>query len=420
MKKVFIYLHACDLRGLDANRTIKYLSENNYKFVNKPKEADIIIFFACAVHNRFADESLKMIRDFQKYDAELIVAGCLPAIEKEELAKIFNGKTICTRDIENIDRIFPENNIKYCEISDANIVFRNFSGVKSLEILRKISKDIKTIERGYLKIGNYILKNLLGEHSMFYRFVPDASFYHIRISTGCLGKCSYCTIKKAIGPLSSKPIEEIKRELKSGLSKGYKKLIIDGDETGGYGTDLNSSFPELLYKITEIKGDYTISIRNLDPKWIIRYIDDLEIILKRKKIRSIETSIQSGSNRILKLMNRYSNIEEIKDVLLRLRTFFPDLSLTTDYILGFPSETMDDFHQTLGFFRDINFSGGMIIPFSCKTGTEAENIEPKITKKEMSQRFRFARKFLKHFGYHVIYSSRTKFFIFNNETYRNG
>jgi threonylcarbamoyladenosine tRNA methylthiotransferase MtaB len=420
MKKIFFYLHACDLRGLDAKRTIKYFSENNYKLVLNPDDADIIIFFACAVKNNTTDESMRMIKEFQKYDAELIVTGCLPAIEKEKLSKIFSGKTICTKDIEKIDDIFSENRIKYRNINDANIVFRNSYGIKSQLFFRKITKDFRLIERVYLKFGNYVLKNLLGEHSMFYRSTSDISLFLIRISTGCLGNCSYCTIRKAIGPMVSKSQEEIIREFKKGLNNGYEKLIIAGDETGGYGTDINSNFPELLYKLTEIKGDYTISIRNLDPKWIVRYINDLEIILKRKKIRSIETSIQSGSNRILKLMNRYSNIQEIEEVLIQLKSFYPDLSLTTDYILGFPSETIDDFNQTMEFFRRINFSGGMIIPFSCKSGTEAESIEPKITQKEMSCRFRIAKKYLKNLDYHVIYRPRKKYFIFDNRTYRNG
>jgi tRNA A37 methylthiotransferase MiaB len=419
MKKIFIYVHGCERRGLDASRTIKYLSENNYTIVDNPTDADTIIFFACAALNSIADESIKKIKGFQKYNAELIVAGCLPVIEKEKLARIFNGKIISTRDIEKIDTLFPGNKIKYRNIDDANIVYRNFKEFVPLGVLKKGFKNVESMEKVYVDIKNHVLKGLFGEHAFIYRFLPDPSLYHVRISTGCLGNCSYCSIKKGIGDCVSKPIDECINEFINGLNQGYKRLTIDGDDTGAYGLDIDNTFPELLYKITEIDGDYRISIRNLHPVWIVRYIDDLEIILKRKKIHYIETPIQSGCARILKLMKRYSDVERMKDAIFRLKKSFPDISLVTDYIIGFPMETEEDFKQTLNYLKEIEFSAGMIVPFSCTAGTEASNIEPKVGQWDVLRRIKFAKKFLKNLGYHVVYFSRKEFFLFWNESYKN-
>jgi len=418
-KKIYIHVQACDRRGLDANKTAKYLSKNNYEIVNRAKNADIILFFACAALNTITEDSLKTIKKFQKYDAELIIAGCLPEIEKEKLSKIFNGKTICTKDIEKIDTIFPENRIKYSTTDDANIVFKNLNELSPLEILKRTFRSIKSIESIYINVKNHIFKNLFGENSFIYRVFPDPLLYHVRTSTGCSGNCSYCSIKKGIGPCASKPLEDCIEEFRNGLNKGYKRFAIDGDDTGAYGIDIGSNLPELLYKITEIQGDYKISIRNIRPDWIVRYINDLEIILKRKKIISIESSIQSGSIRILKLMNRYSDIEKMKNAFLRLKKSFPSISLVTDYIIGFPTESEEDFKQTLDYLKEINFNAGMIIPFSCNTGTEAEKIVPKITRKDTYRRIKNAKKFLKKSGYHILFIPWNELFIFWNENYKN-
>ena len=418
MKKIFIYTHSCDRRGLDANKTIQFLTENNYKIVDNPKDADIIIFFACAALKSITDKSLKLIKKFQKYNAELIVAGCLPAIEKEQLVEIFDGKTIITRDIERIDDIFPENKIKYHDIADANFVFHNLNKKTIRGTFRDTFWMIKPIARIYNKTRNHIIKSLFGEDSLIYRYLPEKSEYHIRISTGCLGNCSYCSIKDGIGPCVSKPLDECMKEFKNGLNHGFEKFVIDADETGCYGLDINSSLPELLYNITEIPGDYKISIRNLDPRWVVRYVNDLEIILKRRKIVDIESSIQSGSIRILKSMKRYSDLKKMKDAYVRLKKAYPNISLVTDYILGFPTESKEEITQTLRYIGEISFTSGTIIPFSCRIGTEAENIEPKITSQQMSRGLRYAKKYLKKIGYSVLYFPRRGFFIFWKKHYK--
>ncbi|UCD13308.1 MAG: hypothetical protein JSW60_07050, partial [Thermoplasmatales archaeon] len=125
MKKIFIYHRSCTLRSLDASRVSSYFSKNNYKIVNKPKDADIIFFIGCAALDNVTDQSLQIIKELQKYDAELIVAGCLPTIESEKLANIFTGRTINAKDLDKdpdkMDELFPENMIKFRDIDDANI-----------------------------------------------------------------------------------------------------------------------------------------------------------------------------------------------------------------------------------------------------------------------------------------------------------
>jgi tRNA A37 methylthiotransferase MiaB len=214
--------------------------------------------------------------------------------------------------------------------------------------------------------------------------------YRMRVSWGCNSNCSYCGIKEAIGPHKSKSIEKIIGEFRQGLNKGYKHFVINADDIGAYGTDINSSFAELLDKLTNISGEYDISIANLSPRWLIKYIDDLEKIFKRKKIMRLSVPIQSGSSRILKLMNRYPDTDKIKDAFLRLKTAFPKLSLHTHVILGFPTETDEDLKHTLYFIKNSNISAGQIKPFSCKAGSGAEHIVPKVSQEEIYKRSQYA------------------------------
>ena len=113
MKRIFVTNYGCHLRSLDAEKIRNYFSWNGYKIVNTPENADIIFFISCAAFDKKAENALNKVKKFQKYDAELIVGGCLPVIEKEELANIFSGKTISTKDLDKIDDLFPENKIKF-------------------------------------------------------------------------------------------------------------------------------------------------------------------------------------------------------------------------------------------------------------------------------------------------------------------
>ncbi|EMR75295.1 2-methylthioadenine synthetase [Thermoplasmatales archaeon SCGC AB-540-F20] len=417
MKKIYIYAHSCKLRFLDASRVRSYFSHNNYKIVNKPKDADIIFFIGCAAIDYITDEALHMVKEFQKYDAELIVAGCLPNIEKEKLADIFAGRTIDTKDLDKdpdkMDELFPENRIKFREIDDANISFQNLNEGKLAEAIKKIFRNMRWIENTYARIKGHVLKNIMGEHSFFYNVLIDEPMYRMRISWGCNCNCSYCGIKKAIGSHKSKPLEQVIEEFRNGLNKGYKHFMMNADDIGAYGTDINSSFTELLDKMTNIPGEYKISIANLSPRWLIKYIDDLEEIFKRQKIIRLGVPIQSGSSRILKLMNRFHDTEKIKEVLIRLKTAFPMLSLHTHIIVGFPTETEEEFEQTLSFINKCNLSAGQVNIFSRKAGAEAERIEPKIPQDEIYKRMKYAKEFLKKAGYNVTYKSKGNIFLFD-------
>jgi len=401
-KKVFIYKNACQRRSLDAKKFSTYFSKNNYKIVDDPKEADYIIFVTCAFINDMADQCLNTIKKFKKYNAELIVAGCLPDIAGEKLRKVFNGKTITTKDMDKIDEIFKSDKIKCRDVSDEHSAWHNYNlfGISSepVKFFKKILKEHKSLNKVYKFLKENVLKKYFGDRFPFYLLFVDMqneNSYILVISRGCIHNCSYCAIKKAVGPLKSKPVDQCVKEFKDGLKQGYSDFILDADDIGIYGIDIKSNLPELLDKITKIEGNYSITLENTHPKWIIKYAEELEEILKRKKIKSILLSIQSGNNRILKIMRRSHEAEALIDTISRLKKAYSGLEIRAHFLVGFPTETIEEFMDTVELIKKIHFDGLMLFLYSDVDGTEASNIEPKVTMREMRKRRRIARKALR-------------------------
>ena len=409
MKNIYIISNGCFRRGLDAKRIADYFSKNDYELVKKPEKADIIIFLACASSHAMETMSFNTIKNFSNYKGELVIGGCLPAILKEKLDNSFNGKKFITKEIEKIDNLFPKNKVKFKDIDDANSFYLNLNNHN-----RNFSFEIK----------NFLVKNYYGSKSFIYNdlFNPKnrENYFFLRISWGCNNSCAYCAIKKAIGFHKSKSIEECVNEFKKGLDQGYKYFQIEGDDTGAYGLDNGSNITDLLDRITRIPGDYAIFISNFHPKWVIRYLSELEKIIKRKKISNILIPLQSGSNRILDLMHRGTSIEKTVKAIKVLKRADPDLKIATHFIVGFPTETNEDFQQTLRVAEEIQFSAGFFINFTNQKGTVANKIYPKISKNDKNVRLKTAKKFLAKQGYKaVFYGKKNGFFFDKNDFFEN-
>jgi tRNA A37 methylthiotransferase MiaB len=413
-KKIFIHNMGCERRGLDAQRTYCYFKSNGYEIVYDPKKADYIIFFTCAFVDSVAESCFSVIKKFSTYSAELIVAGCLPEIEKEKISKYFNGKQIATKDISEIDKFFKKNNIPFTSIEDQNFIYCNKNIREINSLFYTIFGGSQFFDKINKKVRLNLLKYIFGEYSLAYIYSNEHQ-YHLRIGWGCTDNCSYCAIKKAIGSLRSKPIDICLKEFKKGLNEGIKKFVLAGDDVGAYGIDIGTSFPSFLNKITNIEGDYEIFIHDFNPKWLVKYDSKLINIFKKGKISIIEIPMQSASPRILKLMNRFHNINDISRLISRLKETVPETKIFTDYIIGFPSETWDEMEQTLNFIVENNFSSGFVMPFSQRSGTKSEEIEPKISQIEKQERINYSKDFFKKHGYKV-YSPHPYFYIFDKKS----
>lgn len=404
--KVFIHAkYLCDRRKLDANKIHKYLTLNDYKIIKNPKKADIIILVTCGADNTVADVYFGIIEEYKKYKAELIVAGCISETDHERFQKSYDGEYICTKEIEKIDDYFPRRKINFSQLEDFNRPLVHIDLSKIRDTFRELFTMSSFTRKNYVKFFNYILKNLFGNNYILLgnlMNLPLDDYCVIRISWGCLNNCSYCSIKNAVGKFHSKPIEDCIKEFKGMVKKGYTNFYLTADDTGAYGIDIEKTFPNLLNKLIKIEGNYKIGIYALNPIWLVKYIDELETIIESKKIIGIHIPIQSGCNHILKLMNRYSDVEKIKEAFIRLKKANPNIDLYTHIIVGFPSETEGEFQQTLSFIKDLKLSGGSFIRMSIKKGTPVEGIEPKIPKDEINKRKTHGKKYVKRLGYSVF------------------
>ena len=412
MKNILLYVWGCECRALDAQKLSKYFLENGYCLTNNAKNADLIFFIACGATDIITKSSLDKVKQLKSYNSELIVGGCVPETDKVELSKIFNGTTMVTKNLnqnpDKIDSLLPNCKIKFSEINDANRLYKNSYGFTHIEFFFNILFQMKLFK----KFKKHVISHVLGIDTPFGKYMVQSSLYVIRISWGCMGRCAYCAIRNAIGDFESKPLNECILELKKGLGGGADKYLLVADEMGAYGLDKGTTFPKLLRKMTDIDKKYSISIRHLDPRWIVRYIDDIEKILSSGKIDSIDIPIQSGNNRILKVMNRYDNINKIKESIKRLQIAYPNIHLHTHIIVGFPTESWDEFRQSLEFVTDLNLQGGLFFPFSSKPGTKAEKLDLKIPKKEVKNRLKYFKKYLKRHGYLVIYLGHQQHIFF--------
>ena len=402
-KKIFIYANnVCERRKLDIRRIATYFTKNGYQIITNPRKADIIILSTCGANDILTNYHLDNIKRFKKYRADLIVTGCIPDTDKGKFEKIYDGEFITTKNLEKIDTYFPDNKIKFNEIEDCNQPWITIDESKINNVFKKLFMSSVISKKLYVGFLDYLLKKFVNEgHLLLGNLLdlPFDDFYTIRISEGCLGNCSYCSIKRALGMFQSKPFDQCITEFKKGLDAGFSNFFITAEDTGAYGKDIGKTFVDLLDELTKIKGKYSIGILEINPVWLIQQIDSFEGIMKRGKIKAINVPVQSGSNRILKLMHRYSNSEKIQDVLLRLKKAHPDLTLGTHVIVGFPTETEEEFKETLQLVKKTKINIGALVPMSIKQDTIAENIEPKITPNEISKRLKYGKKYLNQLGY---------------------
>jgi threonylcarbamoyladenosine tRNA methylthiotransferase CDKAL1 len=210
----------------------------------------------------------------------------------------------------------------------------------------------------------------------------------IPIAEGCLGHCSYCIVRLVRGTLRSVPSDTIVGSVKKALDKGAKEIFLTAQDTGAYGLDKDTSLPALMRGILRIEGDHRIRLGMMNPFSIAGIVDDLIPVLNDPRMyKFAHIPVQSGSDRILKLMKRPYTEGQYRDIVTRLRRGVPGITLSTDYIVGFPTETEADFDLTVDDLRATGPLKVNITRFSPRPGTPAAAMEnmPFRVKKERSR-----------------------------------
>ena len=346
--KFYIYTLGCKVNTYESNVMRDKLLNKGYIEGNE-KDSDIYIINTCTVTNTSDNKSLKMVRRVikNKPNSIIVVVGCMTQV-----------------------------NSKLLDNLNVSIILGNNGKSKIVEYINEYLKTKQPIKI----IDNIMEKDF--EDMCLNNFNKTRAF--VKIEDGCENFCSYCIIPYARGKVRSKEPNVVIDEINKLVSDGHKEIVLTGIHTGHYGSDINYSFPKLLKDIEEIKGLERLRISSIE---ITELDDEFLNVLKNSKILvdHMHIPIQSGSDEILKLMNRKYDKQYFINKINEIRSIRPNISITTDLIVGFPGETEELFNETIDTINKIKFSKIHVFPFSLRKGTKAEELPNHIddvTKKE--------------------------------------
>jgi len=313
--KIFIKTYGCQANVNDSEILASKLINQGNEIVETESQADKIIVNTCAVKNKTQSKILHYLK--KNSDKEIEIGGCL------------------TKSLD---------------------FHKNFPRTKIIDTINtnKLSKNISR---------------------------KNKEIAIIQICQGCLNYCTFCSTKLARGNLKSYRIGDIKRTFESSINQGCNLIYLTSQDNGAYGKDIKTSLPELLDELTNVEGNYKIRVGMMNP-WHLRKIKKqiIESYKSPKIIKFIHIPVQSGSEKVLKDMKRIHTVEEFREIVdLFRKNFprekFPDSTIATDIIVGYPTETEEDFQKTFNLIKETKPEVLNISSFSSRPGTKASKLK---------------------------------------------
>ena len=359
MKVGFVSL-GCSKNLIDTEIAIGHFKNNKYEIESNPEKAEIIVVNTCGFIESAKEEAINTILEMAEYKKKkckyLIVMGCLVQRYYEELVKALPEVDLFIKIDEydkmwqKIEKLIKENTV---EISTTNT-----------------SKKITEIKPLPMPTHNEFFERIV---------TTGTNFAYLKIGEGCSNRCTYCAIPYIRGPFVSRPQEEIIEEAKILANKGIKEIIIIAQDTTKYGVDIygEPKLAELLQKISEIPEIKWIRLLYSYPEGITDEL--IQTVKNNEKIcKYFDIPIQHISDSILKKMNRKTNKKQIENLLEKLRSEIPDVTLRTSLIVGFPGETEKDFEELSEFVRTAKFDKLGAFMYSKEEGTPAARLPEQI------------------------------------------
>ncbi|MBC7343563.1 MAG: tRNA (N6-isopentenyl adenosine(37)-C2)-methylthiotransferase MiaB [Clostridia bacterium] len=359
--KFFIKTFGCQMNQYDSEILAALLTQKGYEEANNENEADVIILNSCAVRQKAEDKMYSLLgrlKSMKKQNPNLLlgVGGCVP--QQPGVAQEIRKR------IPEVDFVFGTHNV--CNVP---------------ELIAQAQRQEKPI----VEVVDEPLKKA---ELVFPRRAAGVNAF-VTISSGCNNYCSYCIVPYTRGPEISRSPEAIVKEVQEAVQEGFREITLLGQNVNSYGKDLGVSirFPDLLEKINAIDGVSRIRFVTSHPKdfdrRLILAIRDLS-----KVCEHVHLPVQSGSNRILAQMNRRYSREQYMELVEEIRQENPEVSITTDLIVGFPGESDQDFADTMDLVEKLHFDQAFTFVYSPRPGTAAyglKNEVPSTMKKERIQ-----------------------------------
>ncbi len=338
MTKVYAEVYGCPSNIADYEISLGLLNKAGFEFVDSPKESDINIIFTCVVKEPTSKRMEYVIGNMVKLDTPLLVAGCMPRIYQDKINMLAPDASMLGPD--SIEKVVDVVNMV---LDGERVIF--------IENLRKSKMEFDRL-RKYDDVG----------------IIP--------ISIGCNQKCTYCCVKFARGELYCYPPEDVIDDVKTAVNDGCDEIWITSQDNASYNYD-GIRLPEFLGMVCEVPGDFIIRVGMMNPTYLKddKMLDNLLHVYNNKKIKKfLHIPVQSGSNSVLKSMKRGYSVGDFKNIVKRFRKEIPDIFLSTDIIVGFPTETEDDFRKTIELITEIKPDNVNVSKFGPRPGTKSEEM----------------------------------------------
>lgn len=365
-KKVKIETFGCQMNKSDSEKIVGLLSTIGYESTEFSEDADLIIINTCSIRENAVNRLVGHLGAFKKlkeYNPNLIigVGGCVPQHEKENIRK----------KARHVDIVFGS---------------QNFNEIHNM---------IERFEKKRKPIVEIVKQSKIYDNEM--PITRDGKFNAwVTIMNGCSRYCTYCIVPYVRGHEVSRPVDSIIREVETAAAEGFKEITLLGQIIDLFGRDLKprTTLDELLYKVSAVPGIERIRFLTSHPKYMSKSIVDAVAELPNV-CEYFHLPLQAGNDDILKAMNRHNNLEEYDDLVNYIRLKVPNAVLTTDFIVGFPGETEEQFMDTVNTCIKYQFDGANTSAFSPRPGTPAAEMENQIPEEEKSRRLNALNRVLK-------------------------
>jgi threonylcarbamoyladenosine tRNA methylthiotransferase CDKAL1 len=355
--RVYVKSFGCPTNLADGEAVAGCLLNSGFDIVGEIRNADILIYNTCAVKSPTENRIMNILRKAPRGKL-LIVMGCLPLI--------------------NFERLKAEVNF--------NGVVGPAPGAKIVEVVRRVVHGEKVVtllskSKPRLNLPKVSLNSIRG-------IIP--------INYGCLGTCSYCCVLFARGRLRSYSVTEIVERTKRDLASGAKEIWLTSQDTACYGKDIASNLADLMRRISEIEGKFFVRVGMMTPNQALEILDDLVKAYENEKIfKFLHLPVQSGDDGVLRTMNRFYDVDDFKKIVSTFRKEIPRMTVATDVICGFPSESKEAFEQTIRLVKEIQPDVVNISKFFPRPHTPARRnmvLSPQDVKERSKQMAKLSRK----------------------------
>lgn len=317
-RKIHLETFGCTANVGDTMKLRAILKEQGHSIVAEP-EAEVVIVNTCTVTKRTELNVLKRLETLRAAGKEVVVAGCMAAAQPDLVKSLFGEEVI---------------------LGTPRDLYENSPVGDGLDL--------------------------------------DGVISAIPIAMGCVGNCSYCIVKRARGNLKSFEPEQIREAVKNAVERGAKEIRITAQDCSAYGMDKPGAkkLPELLELLTAVKGDFKIRVGMMNPFTVIHILDELIDSFDSEKIfKFFHVPVQSGSNKVIGDMNRNYKTAEFVEIIKCMRQRFGHCTVCTDFIIGFPTETENDFFDSVNLLKEVKPEKVNITRFSPRPGTEAATLK---------------------------------------------